>query len=182
MKGPSEFEVYYIEKGNPMKGNRIEEGNINPIGSYESLNLTYVAKKSGNYKFRALQREGHGNKYDSRHELWSETITVECNQPSIEDEKPDKKDIKEVINETVQQEPNIKPEESKGKKETTPNTETIPPVTPPEKEPEKVPTQETVEKVEMKTENPEKQSVEIKQTKIEGNIEESQNTLNKDGG
>jgi YqxM protein len=78
MKGPSQYEVYYISKGNPMKGVKIGEGIIDPIQANQSATLKFTATKPGNYKFRALQRPNHGHKAE-RQDLWSETIMINCN-------------------------------------------------------------------------------------------------------
>lgn len=82
MQGSTEYIVYHVMKGNPMNGEKVYEGKINPIKKNETINLEYSTSKAGNYKFKALQRPGHGNKYDVRHELWSETITVQCKESS----------------------------------------------------------------------------------------------------
>ncbi|MCM3669754.1 amyloid fiber anchoring/assembly protein TapA [Mesobacillus maritimus] len=97
MKGSTEYEVYYSESANPQKGQRIGNGKIQPILSQGEIELKFMADKPGNYKFRALQREGHGNKYDSRKELWSETITLVCSNSKTQnqEEKDEEKDIQE---------------------------------------------------------------------------------------
>lgn len=77
MKGPSQYEVYYISKGNPMNGEKVGEGIIDPILANQSGTLKFTATKPGNYKFRALQRPNHGHKAE-RQDLWSETITINC--------------------------------------------------------------------------------------------------------
>nr|WP_275576997.1 amyloid fiber anchoring/assembly protein TapA [Thalassobacillus pellis] len=78
MKGSTEYEVYFAKKGNPKKGKKISENKIEIIKANQSTKLQFVAKEPGNYKFHALQRPGHGNKENERHDLWSETITVLC--------------------------------------------------------------------------------------------------------
>ncbi|MEI5907574.1 amyloid fiber anchoring/assembly protein TapA [Bacillus spongiae] len=78
MEGPSEYEVYYTKKGNPKKGIKIASGTIPPITSEQKTTLTQEISDPGHYKFRALQRPGHGNKENTRHDLWSSTITVIC--------------------------------------------------------------------------------------------------------
>lgn len=84
MTGQTQYEVYYIDKGNPKNGNKIGEGVIEPIAANQMSILKYMATQPGNYKFKALQRPGHGNKYDKRQALWSETITVSPETPSLE--------------------------------------------------------------------------------------------------
>ncbi|MGM0842243.1 MAG: amyloid fiber anchoring/assembly protein TapA [Bacillota bacterium] len=87
MQGTTEFAVYYAASGNPMHGNNVFSGDIQPINEGETATLKATVNQSGNYKFKALQRPGHGNKEDTRHELWSETITIKCEQ---EPPAPDK--------------------------------------------------------------------------------------------
>ncbi|MCH6268098.1 amyloid fiber anchoring/assembly protein TapA [Neobacillus citreus] len=72
------YEVYYISNGNPMSGEKVGEGFMDPLAKNQSVFLKYNALKAGNYKFRAFQPLGHGNK-DEIQDLWSETITITCN-------------------------------------------------------------------------------------------------------
>jgi YqxM protein len=92
MKGPSQYEVYYISKGNPMKGEKVGEGIIDPILANQSGTLIFTATKSGNYKFRALQRPNHGHKAE-RQDLWSETITINCTENKDNIEPDEEKNI-----------------------------------------------------------------------------------------
>jgi YqxM protein len=87
MEGTTEFAVYYTAKGNPKDGNNVLSGDIQPLNKGETATLKAEANQSGNYKFKALQRPGHSNKEDIRQEIWSETITVKCEQ-----EKPPAQD------------------------------------------------------------------------------------------
>jgi YqxM protein len=77
MEGPSQYEVYYIDKGNPKDGEKGGDGVIDPILAKKSISLKFTASKPGNYKFRAFQRPNHAFK-DERQDLWSETITITC--------------------------------------------------------------------------------------------------------
>jgi YqxM protein len=86
MQGTTEYEVYYAATGNPKNGNIILNGDVQPIAENETTTLTAAISKPGNYKFKALQRPGHGNKEDTRHELWSETITITCEQDTPKEE------------------------------------------------------------------------------------------------
>ncbi|WP_312857808.1 amyloid fiber anchoring/assembly protein TapA [Bacillus haikouensis] len=105
MEGPTEYSVYYAAKGNPKKGSSIVEGEIQPIINGEISALKATVGEPGNYKFKALQRPGHGNKEDIRHELWSETITITCEQDKPEEDKgggkakpePPKKEEKQEV-------------------------------------------------------------------------------------
>ncbi|MFI8577806.1 amyloid fiber anchoring/assembly protein TapA [Rossellomorea aquimaris] len=95
MEGTTEFEVYYAATGNPKDGNNVFSGDVQPINEGETATLIANVSQSGNYKFKALQRPGHGNEEDTRHELWSETITIKCEQETPapdkggEDKKPE---------------------------------------------------------------------------------------------
>lgn len=89
MQGSTEYFVYFIDKGNPKNGEIIYEGLINPIANDSNQQLQYNSSISGNYKFKAIQRPGHGNKDNEQHELWSETITLIC------EEVEEKKEIKD---------------------------------------------------------------------------------------
>lgn len=85
MKGPSQYEVYYSEKGNPKKGEKIGEGSIDPILANKESILKFIVEKPGSYKFRAFQRPNHAFK-DERQDLWSETVHVTCIKSK--DQKP----------------------------------------------------------------------------------------------
>ncbi|MBV6685804.1 amyloid fiber anchoring/assembly protein TapA [Bacillus sp. JRC01] len=85
MKGTTEFEVYFILKGNPKKGQKVHEGKIPAIPKNQTIDIKYMAKEAGVYKFRALQRPGHGNKTEGRQELWSESIIIDCVKPKAEE-------------------------------------------------------------------------------------------------
>ncbi|WP_325946237.1 amyloid fiber anchoring/assembly protein TapA [Heyndrickxia sporothermodurans] len=93
MKDTSKFEVYSAKKGNPKDGSKIGEGTIPKLATNKSMNLIFAVKEPGNYKFKALQRPGHPGKG----ELWSETITIDCNKTKTtttdkdENAKDDKK-------------------------------------------------------------------------------------------
>jgi YqxM protein len=86
MQGTTEYEVYYAANGNPKNGNIILNGDIQHIAENETTNLIAAISQQGNYKFKTLQRPGHGNKEDTRHELWSETITITCEQDTPKEE------------------------------------------------------------------------------------------------
>jgi YqxM protein len=104
MQGTTEYQVFHEPGGKkPMKfGVKISSGIIQPIPEGGTDKIVFNTTKPGSYKFKALQRPGHGNKEDTRHELWSETITVKCTEekPKAPDkggdeskpEQPDKKE------------------------------------------------------------------------------------------
>ncbi|MCA1319646.1 amyloid fiber anchoring/assembly protein TapA [Bacillus tianshenii] len=89
MQGQTEYYVFYKENGNPMQGEQVGEGIIHPIEHNQTGTIQFEVSEAGNYKFKALQRPGHGNKEDERHVLWSETITLNCEQPAGTEEKND---------------------------------------------------------------------------------------------
>ena len=81
MQGPTTFEVWYSATGNPMTApdrQLVYTGVIPALPSGGTFQLTYVPTMTGNYKFRAIQREGHPGSGD----LWSQTCYVICQEPS----------------------------------------------------------------------------------------------------
>lgn len=84
----TEFEVYYIENGNPKNnGEKVHEGYVESIKSGDTFTLTYEAKQTGSYMFKVLQRPGYNDDYDNRVELWSKKLMVKClEDEDIEDE------------------------------------------------------------------------------------------------
>ena len=82
MNGPSVYQVYYIERGNPKNGVVVNRGVVPALASGECVTLTYSPPGiSGNYMFRAEQRPGHPGKG----ELWSESCTLVCEDiPALE--------------------------------------------------------------------------------------------------
>ncbi|MEG9295893.1 amyloid fiber anchoring/assembly protein TapA [Mangrovibacillus sp. Mu-81] len=154
MQGTTEYTVYYQSSGkNPMKfGEKISSGDIQPIVEGGSDILTYHTTEPGAYKFKALQRPGHGNKEDIRHELWSETITITCEQDKLEEDKgggktkpePTKKEDKQENQEvTNPEEAKIDQSKVENKEESAPPVEEKPepeqPAAPAEPEPETKP-------------------------------------------
>ncbi|MFG6118819.1 amyloid fiber anchoring/assembly protein TapA [Thalassobacillus sp. B23F22_16] len=125
MEGTSEFEVYYSESGNPMKkGEKIADGTIEIIKKDGVGEISYIAKEPGNYKFRAFQRPGHGNKEDERHDLWSDTITVECDEEeekaNNDAEREDSEEETESLDQNVEKD---KAEEQTDEEESQEQTE-----------------------------------------------------------
>ncbi|MFL8939028.1 amyloid fiber anchoring/assembly protein TapA [Rossellomorea oryzaecorticis] len=155
MEGPTEYAVYYAASGNPMNGNSIFNGNIQPIDGDSTTTLSLSVNEPGNYKFKALQRPGHGNKEDTRHELWSETITITCVQETLKDEgkgggktkpePPKKNDKQEEQEVTVPKEKSPEQSKEENKEQPAPPVEEKPaPEEPPAPaEPEPEPAKET---------------------------------------
>jgi YqxM protein len=159
MEGPTEYAVYYAASGNPKNGNSIFNGNIQPIEGDNATTLSLAVNEPGNYKFKALQRPGHGNNEDTRHELWSETITITCNEDSSKDEdkgggktkpEPPKKEAKQEEQEVTVPE-DKKPDQSEDDNQEVPappvEEKTEPEQPPASAEPEPAP----VEQPEAKT-------------------------------
>ncbi|MDX8346136.1 amyloid fiber anchoring/assembly protein TapA [Rossellomorea sp. YZS02] len=131
MEGNTEFAVYYADAGNPKDGSSVFHGDIEPIKEAETTTLQANINQSGNYKFKALQRPGHSNKEDIRQELWSETITVKCDQKEPEkagdDPNPDTPGKKEKDNQEVNvPAPTTKPNEKNNEEKATPKEEDEP--------------------------------------------------------
>ncbi|MEI2664701.1 amyloid fiber anchoring/assembly protein TapA [Rossellomorea sp. LJF3] len=181
MKGTTEFEVFYKESGNPMKGNKIGDGIIQPIASKQVDVLTFEVNNPGNYKFRALQRPGHGNKDDSRQDLWSETVTVKCEEVKKSQEKEEVKSesepVKEVEEKSVPAEKEEKTEPKKAVSE--PETE---PVKEEVETPDKVsPSPETDKKLEKKDETSEQDKSEGIEVPSQPETTESEAPMQKEG-
>ncbi|GAA0466973.1 amyloid fiber anchoring/assembly protein TapA [Alkalibacillus silvisoli] len=117
MADTSEFEVYYVENGNPSnpQGEKIDEGEIPIIEENETIELTYLAEDNGVYKFKAFQREGYEGDHE---EIWSEMVRVNCNAANSEKDKDNKKDEEEEIEEVIEEKEDNK-EESKDEDEPT---------------------------------------------------------------
>ncbi|WLD91509.1 amyloid fiber anchoring/assembly protein TapA [Alkalihalobacillus sp. AL-G] len=134
MDGPVKYEVYWIETGNAKNGTLVDWGWIDPLGAGEEIKLTFTPELSGNYKFKAFQRDGH----PGEGVLWSngpEGIVCEItnsneeitnlddnNNEKIEDKKspeiaPDE-NTDQQSNENVQQESSDTDAEEEGSTET----------------------------------------------------------------
>ncbi|WP_404468894.1 amyloid fiber anchoring/assembly protein TapA [Sutcliffiella horikoshii] len=129
MQGSTEYFVYYIDKGNPKNGEIKYEGFIDPIVNDSSQQLQYNSSIPGNYKFKALQRPGHGNEENEQHELWSETITLICEEVEEKEEVKDK-DVDESskkVNENAEdkKEVNDKKENNSSEESSPESTESI---------------------------------------------------------
>ncbi|GGB45398.1 amyloid fiber anchoring/assembly protein TapA [Virgibacillus dakarensis] len=95
MIGPTEYEIYYSENGNPKNnGEKIAAGSIDPIKEGGITTLSFHAEKVGSYTFKALQRPGYKNDEKSRHEIWSEKVMVKCMEKAEED-KQDERNIED---------------------------------------------------------------------------------------
>jgi YqxM protein len=182
MKGTTEFEVFYKESGNPMKGQKIGDGIIQPIVSKQVDVLRFEISKPGNYKFRALQRPGHGNKDDSRQDLWSETITVKCEEvkkpqdkEEVKSESVPVKEVEEKSEKSVSVEKEQKAEQKKAASETESE-----PVKEEVETPDKV-SPETGTKLEKKDESAEQDKSEGKEVPSLTEAPESETPMQKEG-
>ena len=73
MKGPTEWELYSTDSGNPKDGSVIDSGIINPLEHGACQVLSYSPNGAeGNYMFKAEQRPGH----PGQGVLWSEACEI----------------------------------------------------------------------------------------------------------
>ena len=86
MQGPTTYEVWYSETGNPMDAPDRElvfTGIIPALPNGGHFVVTYVPTRNGNYKFRAVQREGHPCGGEPICYIWSQTCTIDnCSMPT----------------------------------------------------------------------------------------------------
>ncbi|MGP4040711.1 amyloid fiber anchoring/assembly protein TapA [Gracilibacillus sp. D59] len=84
------YEVFYIENGNPKNGEKVAEGMIDPIESGEIATISYQAEEEGFYAVKAFQRPDYEG--ESANVIWSEKIKVKCpnqnNEEQTDDVKP----------------------------------------------------------------------------------------------
>jgi YqxM protein len=129
MQGPSEYEVYYIEKGKKDNGKIVGKGTIEPIASNKNMILSFTANTPGKYQFRAFQRPFH-NFTSERKDLWSESIILECSKDlpqentnsDIEDIKVNKETDTQSKESKVNKDTDTQREESKVNKDTDTQT------------------------------------------------------------
>ncbi|ANX13744.1 hypothetical protein ABE41_017175 [Fictibacillus arsenicus] len=120
-----DYTVYYIPEGNPKFGVEVYKDSLPLLKKDEIYTLQYATTTPGYYKFKAVQREGHGNKStggkgNPEKALWSETITlgeVPKNPDGII-ENPETPTITNDSPDTTSENPEITPE--------TPNTDDSP--------------------------------------------------------
>jgi signal peptidase I/YqxM protein len=73
MEGPTAWELYWTDSGNPKNGDLKVSGTIDALESGVCQELIFDPEgQLGNYKFKAKQRPGHPGKG----ELWSETCEI----------------------------------------------------------------------------------------------------------
>jgi YqxM protein len=119
MVGPTEYEVYYSENGNPKQtGEKIAEGQIQPIKENGTYTLSYPTDLEGSFMFKAYQRPGYGDNYEVRQEFWSNKIMVNCEAAKEEktEEKDTSKEQQEVESDNQveeQEQPVTEPAENK---------------------------------------------------------------------
>ncbi|SFM23357.1 YqxM protein [Gracilibacillus orientalis] len=120
MISSTNYEVFYIENGNPKNGEKIAEGTIEPIKAGDVATLSYQAEDEGFYAVKAFQHpeyEGEAEKV-----IWSEKIKVKCpkKEKNIEKEKQSD-DVEPLEREDLNEEQTKQPE--KKKEESKENTE-----------------------------------------------------------
>jgi YqxM protein len=163
MQGSTEFAVYYAATGNPKDGTNVFSGDIQPINEGKTAVLIANVNQSGNYKFKALQRPGHGNKEDIRHELWSETITIICDQAPPKTSDKGKKEKKSETSENIDKKDKENQEVTVPAPTTEQSEESTPPKEVDKQEPEKPaepvePEQKTEEQAEVKAASEQKEA------------------------
>ncbi len=72
MQGPSSWELYFADSGNPKEGEITTSGAINPLAGGVRQDLSFETEIQGNYMFKAYQRPEH----PGPGELWSEDCEV----------------------------------------------------------------------------------------------------------
>ena len=82
MDGPVDWELYYVETGNPKTGIVIASGAVPALDTDETYTMSAPASEgTGNYMFRIEQRDGH----PGQGELWSGAIAFDaddCTTPT----------------------------------------------------------------------------------------------------
>ncbi|MCP3739746.1 amyloid fiber anchoring/assembly protein TapA [Rossellomorea sp. BNER] len=179
MAGTVAYEVWWIEKGNPKKGQKVADGIVPALKSGLSTTLEYKTTKPGSYMFKAYQRPNHGdpnnnkdnNKGNGNTEgaLWSESITVTAQAPAQKSE---------TEKEAEQKAPEVKSSTPENKEETpkppVQKTEPAPPAPKEEAPKEEAPKEEASPPVEeQQTTQPPKKEVEPKVEPKQQAIQES---------
>ncbi|WP_068673109.1 amyloid fiber anchoring/assembly protein TapA [Oceanobacillus sp. Castelsardo] len=90
------FDVFYVENGNPVKGEKVGEGRINALKSEESAKVSYEANKTGKYVFIVDEKDI---------KVESKKFNVECNPNN---EKVTNSEQKTEENNNVNKEPSEK--------------------------------------------------------------------------
>ncbi|QGH34071.1 amyloid fiber anchoring/assembly protein TapA [Gracilibacillus salitolerans] len=97
MIASTNYEVFYIENGNPENGEKISEGTLEPIKAGAVETITHQAEEEGFYTVKAFQQPNYEGETDEV--IWSEKIKVKC--PEKEKEKQFDKDESLESNEEV---------------------------------------------------------------------------------
>ncbi|KUP04429.1 hypothetical protein Q75_15685 [Bacillus coahuilensis p1.1.43] len=162
MTGPTEYEIYYSTDGEPnQNGEKVEEGQIQPIEQNGSITLSYQASADGAYMFKVYQRPGYGENDEGRTEIWSSKIVVSCDQPEEEilEEEPEvieePQEVESDNKETKEEQPVTDSPENKEEEVEAPVEETPEP-TEGEDQPEEPETPANTEESDVIVEDPEK--------------------------
>jgi YqxM protein len=70
MTGPTGWELWYADSGNPKSGTRKATGTIPALDAGQEYAIYTASQGSGNYMFKAYQRPGH----PGTGVLWSKAI------------------------------------------------------------------------------------------------------------
>ncbi|WP_018931005.1 amyloid fiber anchoring/assembly protein TapA [Gracilibacillus lacisalsi] len=95
MIDPTNYEIFYIENGNPKNGEKISEGTLEAMQAGEITTISYQAEEEGFYVVKAYQHpdyEGEAEKV-----IWSEKIKVKCPEKDKKNEKEKQADQVESI-------------------------------------------------------------------------------------
>jgi TasA anchoring/assembly protein len=108
MDGPTGYEVWYSESKNPKDGELLYTGEVPALSSGECFTIPLEGEKTGNYKVKVYQREGH----PGTGELWSETCAFVQEEEEQEEEEEEKEEEKEEEEEIVVPPPSSTEEQS----------------------------------------------------------------------
>lgn len=85
MNGAQSYEVYFVENGNPEKGEKVGEGIVEVLEKNEKTELKYLAEKPGTYIFMVKY------KTEKQQEVWSKKqIKIDCDSGQDPNKEKDK--------------------------------------------------------------------------------------------
>ncbi|MFD2655547.1 amyloid fiber anchoring/assembly protein TapA [Gracilibacillus thailandensis] len=105
MIGPTNYEIFYVENGNPKNGEKISEGTLEAMQAGEITTISYQTEEEGFYVVKAYQHpdyEGEAEKV-----IWSEKIKVKCPEKDKKNEKEKQADqVESLESEDLEKESN----------------------------------------------------------------------------
>ncbi len=90
MIGPTNYEIFYIENGNPKNGEKVSEGKLEAMQADDVTTISYQAEDEGFYVVKAYQRPDYEG--ESEEVIWSEKIKVKCPEKDKKNEKEKQSD------------------------------------------------------------------------------------------